>query len=72
MSVKLGLEFVTVVDRCILEASNFLSLLSYERQELNVHSNVMPLDLLVVALCVDLAHRRTAGEPVDAMTFQHS
>tara|TARA_R110001592_G_scaffold197769_3_gene445788 strand:- start:5541 stop:6158 length:618 start_codon:yes stop_codon:yes gene_type:complete len=61
-----------IVDRSILEASGFLPLLSYESQELNVHLNMMPRDLFVVAFCVDLAHTRTAGKPVDAMTFQHS
>ena len=112
MSVKLGLEFVTivsadflgpkrellddminevdrvsvrvfgvnfecpdprrVVDRGILKASNFLTLLSNESQELNVHLDAMPWHLLVVAFCVDLAHTRAAGKPVDTMTFQHS
>ena len=61
-----------VVDRGILEASNFLTLLSNESQELNVHLDVMPRHLLVVAFCVDLAHTRTPRKPVDAMKFQHS
>ena len=61
-----------VVDRGILKASTFLTLLSNESQELNVHLDVMPWHLLVVAVCVDLAHTRAAGKAVDTMTFQHS
>ena len=61
-----------VVDRGILEASNILTPLSNESQELNVHLDVMSRHLLVVAFCVDLAHTRTARKPVDAMKFQHS
>ena len=61
-----------VVDRGILEASNILTPLSNESQELNVHLDVMSRHLLVVAFCVDLAHTRTPRKPVDAMKFQHS
>ena len=66
------LTLVAIVDRGILEASNFLTLLSNESQELNVHLDAMSRHLLVVAFCVDLAHTRTARKPVDAVTFQHS
>ena len=66
------LTLVAIVDRGILEASNFLTLLSNESQELSVRLGAMSRHLLVVVFCVDLAHTRATGKAVDTMTFQHS
>ena len=53
-----------VVDRRILEASNFLTLLSNGSQELNIHLDMVTRDLFVVALGVNLTEAGSAREPI--------
>ena len=58
-----------IVDGCILEAADFLFLLTGKSQELDVHLNMMAGALLVVPLCMDFADARAAWKEVQAIAF---
>ena len=60
-----------IIDGCVLEAPDyFTAVFSFERQELNVHLDVVAGNLLVVAFGVNLAHSGPAREPVQTVVFE--
>ena len=50
-----------IVDRCVLEPTDLFAAFSYEGQKLNIHLNVMPWHLLLIAFGVQLAHSCASG-----------
>lgn len=61
-----------IVDGRILEPPDLLAALTDKGEELNVHLDVMPGNLLVVALGVDFAHARSARQPANAIAAQNA
>lgn len=50
-----------VIDGSVLETPYLLLVISDECQELNIHLNVMTWDLLLISLCMHLAHAGARG-----------
>jgi len=75
--IGLGVPFVhlhgphtgCIVDGCVLVAPGLAAVISFERQELDVHLDVVAGNLLVVALGVNLAHPRPTWEPVQTSSL---
>ena len=64
-----------VIDGSILETTNHFALFSNECQELDVHLDVMPWNLLIVALRMNFAHAgpaRKAIQPIAPLNARHS
>ena len=59
-----------IVDRRILEPADLFAAFPYECQKLNVHLNVMPWHLLLIAFGVQLAHSCASGQTVKAVTLK--
>ena len=59
-----------IVDRCVLEPTDLFASFSNEGQKLNIHLNVMPWHLLLIAFGVQLAHSCASGQPIKAVTFK--
>ena len=59
-----------IVDRCVLEPTDLFSTFPYEGQKLNIHLNVMPWHLLLIAFGVQLAHSCASGQTVKAVTLK--
>lgn len=59
-----------IVDRRILEPADLFAAFPYECQKLNVHLNVMPWHLLLIALGVQFAHSCASGQTVKAVTLK--
>lgn len=60
-----------IVDRGILITLDFLAPLSFKDQEFNIHLDMMPRNLLAVALCMNRSFTGLARKAVEAMTFQN-
>ena len=61
-----------VIDRRILEPSDFLAAPADEGEELDVHLDVMAGHLLVVTLGVDFAHAGSAGQAAHTIAAQNA
>jgi hypothetical protein len=59
-----------IVDRCVLETTNLFALCSFKVQKLNVHLNVMPCHLLLIAFGVQLAHSCASGQTIKTIAFE--
>ena len=59
-----------IVDRCVLEPTDLFASFPYEGQKLNIHLNVMPWHLLLIAFGVQLAHSCASGQTVKAVTLK--
>ena len=60
-----------IIDGGELEATDLLALFSSERQELDVHLDVVTRNLFVVAFGMDLAQPGSTRKPVDAMALEY-
>lgn len=60
-----------VIDGRELEATDFLATLSFERQELDVHLDMVARNLLVVSLGMHLPQAGATWQPIDAIAFEH-
>jgi len=59
-----------IVDRGVLETANLFALFSIKGQKLNVHLNVMPWHLLLIAFGVQFAHSCASGQPIKTIAFE--
>ena len=67
-----GAAFGCIVDCRILEATDLFAAFPYERQELDMHLNVMVRHLLLIAFGVQFVHARAARKAVQAVAFEHA
>ena len=59
-----------VVDRSELEAAYIFSTFSFESQKLNVHLDMMPWNLFLIAFGMQLTHSCASGQPVKTVALK--
>ena len=59
-----------IVDCRVLEAADLFAAFPFERQELNIHLNVMTWNLFLITFGVQLAHSCASGQPVKAVALE--
>ena len=57
----------SIIDCGVLEAADLLALFAFESQELDVHLDVVPWNLFLIALCVYLSSASATRKSVQAM-----
>ena len=59
-----------VINGCVLKAAYLFAFFPYECQELNIHLNMMPWNLLLIALGMNFAHSSATRKAIEPMAAQ--